>query len=539
MGTSFGTELERLARNGTADGLDRARAVYEMQRHGVPPGAGLLSALVADRNADVRAAAVYVAGVQGELAAQASPPQAKTAAAALKDGNPLVRRRAAEALVRMGQSPDKPSLAPGADIYALLNDPDRFVRWAGRTALERTARDEWKDRALSETNPLGSIEAMIALVNTATDESLLPLIDKQFAMMKQGNLSLDNTLRLFRAFQYTTTGIKGGLSPQQRRQLHGLIVNQFPAQDERLNRELSLMLGYAGQPEGLTRILAAVPKGDENQPLQLHYLYALRVVKDGWTAEQKLQLADILGRTAKWRGGAQFATFIGNIFDEFSGLYATDEEKQALAQRAPEFSPLTPAELEEIKNRLAQGGRGGGRGNPANPLAARRAGRVVSRQEMLEEAVYQPQQQLDAAGGQQLFEKNCASCHRFGSLGNDAGVPALDLTSSALRASKYAMLEAIMFPDRKVAPELETTLIDTVDGRTVTALVLRETGQGLSVLTREGTATDLPTAQVKGRRKVKASLMTEAMADAMNQTQWRNLLAFLTGPPPTGTAANR
>jgi hypothetical protein len=29
------------------------------------------------------------------------------------------------------------------------------------------------------------------------------------------------------------------------------------------------------------------------------------------------------------------------------------------------------------------------------------------------------------------------------------------------------------------------------------------------------------------------------MADAMNQTQWRNLLAFLTGPPPTGTAANR
>jgi hypothetical protein len=42
---------------------------------------------------------------------------------------------------------------------------------------------------------------------------------------------------------------------------------------------------------------------------------------------------------------------------------------------------------------------------------------------------------------------------------------------------------------------------------------------------------------VKARRKVKTSLMTEAMADAMNQSQWRNLLAFLTAPPPSGTSA--
>ena len=64
-----------------------------------------------------------------------------------------MRRRAAEALVRMGQSPDKPSLAPVADIYALLNDPDRFVRWAGRIALEQTARAEWKDRVLDGNQP--------------------------------------------------------------------------------------------------------------------------------------------------------------------------------------------------------------------------------------------------------------------------------------------------------------------------------------------------------------------------------------------------
>ena len=54
----------------------------------------------------------------------------------------------------------------------------------------------------------------------------------------------------------------------------------------------------------------------------------------------------------------------------------------------------------------------------------------------------------------------------------------------------------------------------------------------VSLLTREGTATDVPEGEIKSRQKEKTSLMTEAMADAMNQAQWRNLLAFLTAAPP-------
>ena len=229
----------------------------------------------------MRAAVTYVAGVQGEAAKA-------VAAAALKDRDPVVRRRAAEALVRMGQSPDKPSLAPVADIYALLNDPDRFVRWAGRIALEHTARAEWKDRVIAETNPLGALEGMLAWVRTANGESLQPLLDKQFGMLKQTNLSTENKLRLYRTFMYTTTEVKDGLSAAQREQLNGLIIGQFPSPDERINRELALMLGYAGQAAAIAKILAAIPKTNDNQELQLHYLYALRMIKQGWTADDKI-----------------------------------------------------------------------------------------------------------------------------------------------------------------------------------------------------------------------------------------------------------
>ena len=320
MGASFGSELEKLARNASAAVVDRARAIYEMQRHGVPPSTTLLGALIADRAPEVRAATIYVAGVQGESAKA-------VAATALKDRDPVVRRRAAEALMRMGQSPDKPSLAPVADIYALLNDTDRFVRWAGRIAIEHTPRAEWKDRVLRETNPLGALEGMLAWVRTANGESLQPVLDRVFAMLKNSaKLSTENKLRLFRTLMYTTTEIKDGLSAAQREQLYGLVATQFPAKDERLNRELALLMGYSGQPPAIAELLAAMPDGDENQELQLQYLYALRMVKQGWTPAQKAELAELLGRAAKWRGGAQFINFVGQFYDSVADLYATDEE---------------------------------------------------------------------------------------------------------------------------------------------------------------------------------------------------------------------
>lgn len=61
---AFGAALEKIARSTTAPPRDRVRALYEMQRHGPKPSGALLRRLVADPAADVRTAAVYVAGQQ-------------------------------------------------------------------------------------------------------------------------------------------------------------------------------------------------------------------------------------------------------------------------------------------------------------------------------------------------------------------------------------------------------------------------------------------------------------------------------------------
>ena len=188
---------------------------------------------------------------------------------------------------------------------------------------------------------------------------------------------------------------------------------------------------------------------------------------------------------------------------------------------------------------MARGG-GGGRGaGPAAPLAARTAGRVLSRQEMFEETVYQPQQVLDVEAGRKAFEANCASCHKFGSVGTDHGVASLNLSASPLRSSKAALLEAVFFPNRKLAPEHETTVIETTDGKTITGLVLRDAGATVSILTTAGAATDVPKAQIKSRTKTKTSIMPDSLADTIDRNSMRNLAAFLVAAPPAGAGSGR
>src|SRR5688572_30352440 len=183
MGAGFAAELEKLARSVSAAPADRVRALLEMQRHGGAPNAALLQALVKDRNADVRAAAAYVVGLHSSDNAKA------VAASALKDANPLVQRRAAESLVRMGLAATSPSFAPVADIYALLRSGDRFVRYAGRIALEHTPREDWIKMVMAETNVTALTEGLVAMANTATEaqaqSELRPVFDKLLTLMQR------------------------------------------------------------------------------------------------------------------------------------------------------------------------------------------------------------------------------------------------------------------------------------------------------------------------------------------------------------------
>jgi putative heme-binding domain-containing protein len=561
MGAAFAGELEKLARDGAADGVDRAQAIYTLQRHGSAPSGDLLKALIADKNSDVRAAVVYVAGVQG-VDAQGSGDAKTVAIAALKDAHPVVQRRAAEALVRMGLSADKPGFVPSADLYALLNSPDRFVRYAGRLALERTPRAEWQDKAAAETNILGAIEGGVALIETATtDEQLLPVFKKQLGLASKAGVSVDDKLRAIRALQLATIGMKT-VPPELRSQTHAALIGQFPSRDERLNRQLALTLAWAGQPAAITRVLTAMPAGDTNQQLQMHYVYALRTMKDGWTHAQKEQVMDWYAKAITWRGGASFPGFINLLFDASLQTF-TPEEKTLAYKKVPQFAPLTEEEVIAAAQRQAaqraanqpQGAQAPGSAGAAQtaanrppqpsaqvpagpqrvapPASARSRGTMaISREELAQELIFTPQRTPPSAEvGQQIFDKTCSTCHRFGAMGKDIGP---DLTTLNSRFQKKDIVESILWPSKVISDQYDVTMVETKDGKSLAGFVVREDGGKLIMRTADemGRSFEVPAANVKNRTKSPVSMMPEGLVDEFTVQQIAGLLKFLQAAPP-------
>ena len=132
MGAGFAAELEKLARSASAAPADRARAIYEMQRHGAAPAPALLQALASDKSAEVRAAVVYVAGVQGAAA--------RAVAAGRPEGRrprrPPARRRGARA-----SRPDaRQAVARAGQRHLRALERSRPVRALGRADRDRAHR---------------------------------------------------------------------------------------------------------------------------------------------------------------------------------------------------------------------------------------------------------------------------------------------------------------------------------------------------------------------------------------------------------------
>jgi putative heme-binding domain-containing protein len=543
MGASFAAELEKLARNTTAAPRDRMRALLEMQRHGAAPDAQLLQALLKDRQADVRAAAVYVAGLHSSEAARG------VAAAALKDANAFVQRRSAEALLRQGLKAGAPPFAPVGDIYALLRSPDRFVRYSGRLALEHTPKDQWVKLVMAETNVVALTEGLLAIANTTPEpqaqSELRPVFEKLLTLMQRTALTAEEKIRVLRTFEVAAAQSPAGIDPEIKKQVFTALIKQMPAAPPAgawvpctnqtgpraqcaqylLAHHLAKVLAYTGEPEAIGRILAIMPKGDEDQPGQIDLMYSLRVIDTGWTQQQKMQAIDWFAKASRWRGGSTFAGHVNNIFDATIDVFSADE-KQVAYKAAPLFAPITE-DMAAATPDPAGPGRGGGRGRgPQVPL---------DRQERFDNLVFPrgggPGSLAGRGGapnaveGGGVFRESCAQCHRYGTLGRDF---APDLTRVAERLQRRDILRSIFFPNEKVDPKYVTTVLALKDGTTVRGLVVSETAQHVVVkTTQDPDPVTVAKNQVAKRATDAKSIMPDDIADKVTDAGVRDVTAYI------------
>jgi putative heme-binding domain-containing protein len=292
-------------------------------------------ALIQDRNAEVRAHAVWQIGLNGYQEGRDVLIQA------LKDEDALVRRRACEALIRAGIEP------PVDAVWPLLSDKDRFVRTAARLVLQRIDPKQWADRMMQEKDDHTALEAIIALCKINRAAPYEEPIFRRLQQVKPGDHvpALLDHLRTIQMALIHTSGSAALVQPLAER-----CWQLFPHRDWRVNRELAILLthyrkhGLLNKPVH-AKLLEELLRNKDDRPQQIHYFYCLRLLRDGWTAEQKAQLLAWYEPTATWIGGHSFTPFLENILRDFqSGGIFTAEDRARLVARGHE-TPWTAVSL--------------------------------------------------------------------------------------------------------------------------------------------------------------------------------------------------
>jgi putative heme-binding domain-containing protein len=129
----------------------------------------------------------------------------------------------------------------------------------------------------------------------------------------------------------------------------------------------------------------------------------------------------------------------------------------------------------------------------------------------------------DTAHGQQLFQQNCAACHRLKGQGGNVG-PNLDGVAAR---GVYRLVEDILDPNRNVDPAFRQTIVETADGRVLMGVNPRADGQLLVLNDATGNAISVPKSQVKTQTQSRLSLMPPTFEQAIQPADFNDLLHFL------------
>jgi putative heme-binding domain-containing protein len=428
----------------------------------------------------------------------------------------LRQRQALEALHgRMELEPSKSTLN---QIWSGLGSKDRAIRFAARVALEWQAPSAWSERAIQETKPDVAIQSLLALARVsgkdsphrkptdpAPDSALQKRILGALGRISWNRLDERQRLDLVRAHAVTLTRL-GRPDDATLRMLIAKFDPLFPAATRALNAELAPMLVYLEAPSAAAKLssaLATAPSQEE----QLDLARALRVLKTGWTLEQRKAYFAWFLKAANFRGGASLSGFLRDMKAD-SVATLSDSEKTALA----EVLNAQPPKRNVLENLLA------GRSTvkewavadfDASALKGLKSGRDLNR-------------------GRSLFGAvGCFNCHRFATEGGAVGP---DLTGVSGRFSPRDLLESIVEPSKAISDQYGQVVITKKDGETVIGRVANLNGDGISMMTDmfdPNGFTNVNRKDIETIEPSKVSPMPEGLLNTLKQEEILDLLAYL------------
>lgn len=129
----------------------------------------------------------------------------------------------------------------------------------------------------------------------------------------------------------------------------------------------------------------------------------------------------------------------------------------------------------------------------------------------------------DAGRGAEVFERECATCHRLGDTGHEVGP---DLRERAA-SSREELLIDILDPNRSVQSNFVNYRLDALDGRVLTGILARESASSVTLRRGEGVEEVVARSDIHTLTSMGLSLMPVGLADEIEPAEMTDLLSFV------------
>ena len=129
----------------------------------------------------------------------------------------------------------------------------------------------------------------------------------------------------------------------------------------------------------------------------------------------------------------------------------------------------------------------------------------------------------DGKRGQEIFKKNCATCHRVSGIGIDVGPDIADTRTKTLSA----LLTDILVPNQAIDNNYVNYVVSTKDGKTLTGIIVAETASSLTLKRAEGQTDTILRSQLDELQSTGVSLMPDGLEKNITVPEMADLLDFL------------
>ncbi|MCZ2341994.1 MAG: c-type cytochrome [Bacteroidales bacterium] len=126
--------------------------------------------------------------------------------------------------------------------------------------------------------------------------------------------------------------------------------------------------------------------------------------------------------------------------------------------------------------------------------------------------------------GRMVFEKQCATCHRLDGIGKEVGPNLLAVVPGK---STEDLLVSLLDPNREVDPRYVNYLLNSVDGRVLTGIVVADTPGSITLRRADAAEDSVRREDIETLKATGVSLMPEGLEKTLPPQDVADLFAFL------------